>query len=233
MKLHHLIVFSALLGGAFTTAARAEVLDLTTVTGKTYKQCRVIQMDPDGVMFRHAAGAGKVLFKDLIKPLRDHFGFDPATLQAHEDKIKEEKAKARKLAEERARELMKQRQEAVNLALERQALFVLQQAAAVAQQYNQSYNVNNVGGFVSLGGTFDGGGYYRAGSRRSSLNWNMGCYNNYGWGGYGGFGYGFGYGQNCGNGYTPRPFFAVPGIGPNATPTSCPPRVIHGSGVAR
>ena len=240
MKLHHLIVFSALLGGAMCSEVRAEIIDLTTVSGKTYRQCRVVQMDPDGVLFRSANGAGKVLFKDLIKPLRDHFGFDPAKLKAHEEQVKEEKIKERKIVEERAREIMKQRQEAVDLALERQALYVLQQAALAAQS-NQGYNLG--GGFVSLGGTFDGGDYKVRGSssRRNSINWYATTAGLIGpGGGYFGYpqgGYGFGH-QGCynqggyGYGFTPRPFFAVPGIGPNVAPmAACPPRVIHGSGV--
>lgn len=217
MRLRPLLVFSVLLIVALSSHARAEIMDLTTVAGKTYKQCRVVKLDPDGVLFRHSNGAGKVLFKDLIKPLRDHFGFDPVKLKAHEDKVQADKAQARKVAEERAREMMKEREEAINRAMERQALYALQQAAAMAQA-NQGYHL---GSFVSLGGTFEGGDYFRAGKRRSSFNWCVGNTGLWAPGGYAHGGYGF----------TPRPFFAVPGIGPNVMPAACPPRVIRGSGV--
>jgi hypothetical protein len=219
MKLHHLIVFSAFFCGALCSTVRAEVIDLTTVTGKTYKQCRVVKLDPDGVLFRHSNGAGKVLFKDLIKPLRDHFGFDPSKLKAHEEKVQADKAKERKIAEERARELMKQRQEAIEQALDRQALFALQQANALAQA--QAAQGGNLGSFVALGGAFDGNDYVRDGNRRHAYNWYVGQL---------GMNPGFCY-PGASYGYTPRPFFAVPGIGPNVWPSAaCPPRVIHGSG---
>lgn len=241
MKLHHLFVFSALLGGAMCSDARAELIDLTTVTGKTYRQCRVVRMDPDGVLFRHANGAGKVLFQNMTKPLREHFGFDPAKLKAHEAKVKADKANERKIAEERAREVMKQREEAVERALDHQALYALQQVAALAQA-NQGYNLGNV---VSLGTTFGSGDYFRpASNRRNSLKWTLsnvgywgsgiayGGVGNFGYGGGYGFGGGYGLGGCYNGGFTPRPFFAVPGVGPNYVPAAaCPPRVIHGSGV--
>ena len=233
MKLHHLIVFSALLGGAVSSGARAEIIDLTTVSGKTYRQCRVVQIDPDGVMFRHSNGAGKVLFKDLTKELREHFNFDPEKLKAHEEQVKAEKAKLREITEQRAREMMKQRQEAVDLALDRQALYALQQAAAVAQSnQGQGGFYSNLGGFVTLGDAFDGRDYSRAshGNRRNALNWYAGQLNLGGWssgGCYPAGNWGFNPVANCG-GFTPRPFFAVPGIGPNVAPlAACPPRGLH------
>ena len=214
---------TALMLAAMLSLASADVIDLTTTNGRTYKQCRIVKMEPDGVSFRHAKGAGKILFKDLTKDLREHFDFDPVRAQAHEEKLKADKAKERAEKLQKAQEIMKAHQDAVNRALETQALAALTQALAQARDYQSS------GGFVSLTGglsnvplgpVFDGRDYERRDGRFRSpvLNW---------------------YGQAVGQfhpgdnnrGFTPRSFFAVPGLGPNYVPQSAVPcaPVIRGS----
>lgn len=203
--------------------SQAETMTLTTTTGRTYEQCRIVKMEPDGVSFRHEKGAGKILFKDLTKDLREHFDFDPVRAQAHEEKLKADKAKERAEKLQKAQEIMKAHQDAVNRALETQALTALTQALAQARDYQSNGGfVTLTGGLsnVPLGPVFDGRDYERRDGRFHSpvLNW---------------------YGQRVGHfhpgsythGFTPRSFFAVPGLGPNDVPqqtTRCLP-VIRGS----
>lgn len=213
---------TALMLAAMLSMASADVIDLTTTTGRTYRQCRIVKMEPDGLSFRHANGAGKVLFKDLTKDLREHFDYDPVRAHAHEEKLKADKAKARAENLKRAEEIMKTHQEAVNRALETQALSALTQALAQAQG-NQDYNgfVTLTGGLSNapIGPVFEGYDYYRNNGRFRSpaLNWygnqvglfHPGSYN---------------------HGFTPRSFFAVPGLGPNYVPHAPAYRgpIIHG-----
>ena len=195
--------------------SQAETMTLTTTTGRTYEQCRIVKMEPDGVSFRHAKGAGKILFKDLTKDLREHFDFDPVRAQAHEEKLKADKAKERAEKLQKAQEIMKAHQDAVNRALETQALAALTQALAQARDYQSNGGfVTLTGGLsnVPLGPVFDGRDYERRDGRFRSpvLNW---------------------YGQSVGHfhpgsynhGFTPRSFFAVPGLGPNYVPQSAVP----------
>jgi hypothetical protein len=67
---------TALMLAAMLSLASADVIELTTTNGRTYKQCRIVKMETDGVSFPHANGAGKVLFKGLTKDLHEHFDYD-------------------------------------------------------------------------------------------------------------------------------------------------------------
>jgi hypothetical protein len=210
---------TALMLAAMLSLASADVIDLTTTNGRTYKQCRIVKMETDGVSFRHANGAGKVLFKDLTKDLREHFDYDPVRAQAHEEKLKADKAKARAETLKKAEEVFKAHQEAVNRALEKQALNALTQALAQAQA-NQGTN-----SFVTLTGSqwnaplgpvFESQHDYRNSGRFRSpaLNWCGQAVGQFHPGGHN-------------RGFTPRSFFAVPGLGPNYVPqpvVPCVPR---------
>ena len=194
---------------------QAETITLTTTAGRTYQQCRIVKMEPDGVSFRHAKGAGKVLFKDLTKDLREHFDYDPVRAQAHEEKLKADKAKERAEKIQKAQEMMVAHQEAVNRALETQALTALTQALAQAREYqSQGGFVTLTGGLssASLGPVWDARDYEHSNGRyhRPVLNWlghNVGHF----------------YPSSCNPSFTPRPFFAVPGLGPNYVPTHTVP----------
>ena len=63
----------------FLTAslASAAIPEITTLTGKTYRQCEIVRVHPDGVSFTHATGAAKVLFEDLSPVWQGRLGYDP------------------------------------------------------------------------------------------------------------------------------------------------------------
>lgn len=223
MRLPSVFVSSLLLSAVLPL--RAELLELITVTGKTYHQCRVVKIEPDGVSFRHASGAGKVLFKDLTKPLRDHFGFDPVKARAHEEKLRAEKKQTRAAAEEKARVEWQARVVVIERMMEQETQQLLRAAL------NQSQGMRG-GDWITLSGssplfpmgvTLDGSDYYRAGHREA---WSPWC----------GVRHGVpqfvnptpGYAGSVG--FRPGPFIAVPGIGPNVPVAALRARVpVRGS----
>ncbi len=66
---------------ALTPLARAE--DVTTLSGTTYHQVRVVRVEPDGVTWAHAAGLCKVDFTDLPEAVRKTYHFDPKQATAY------------------------------------------------------------------------------------------------------------------------------------------------------
>jgi Skp family chaperone for outer membrane proteins len=260
MKLRTLL---ALLAISASTLLKAEVLELTTIGGKTYHDCRILKVDPDGVLFRHSSGAGKVLFKDMTRSMRDHFGYDAEKAKAHEEKVATERKKTREVAMKQAYEAAKQQQEAINRQAENQALVAIQNA------FSQNNNASMTNGWIALSGglplgqSYDGRGYvrgdqYGCGStvmQRLSCNARGVVEGRVGFSQSNQFGAGsvtarnrlpitngryFNTGCNTSacntnyfnntlcTGFTPRPFFAVPGVGINVAPQTCAP-VMHGS----
>lgn len=85
----------------FLTAslASAAIPEITTLAGKTYRQCEIVRVHPDGVSFTHATGAAKVLFEDISPAWRGRLGYDPAKAERY----RREQEEKRKLAEEARR----------------------------------------------------------------------------------------------------------------------------------
>lgn len=62
----------------------APLPQISTLTGKTYRQCEIVKVHPDGVSFTHANGAAKVLFTDLSAEWRVRLGYDPVKAKAYQ-----------------------------------------------------------------------------------------------------------------------------------------------------
>ena len=56
--------------------------DLTTTTGKTYKQARVFRVEPDGITYMYAGGMSKIPFTELPEAVRKQYNYDPAAAKA-------------------------------------------------------------------------------------------------------------------------------------------------------
>jgi hypothetical protein len=52
-------------------------LSITTISGITYYDCTVNQIDPDGVRVLHSKGAAKIPFSDLEESYRKKYNYDP------------------------------------------------------------------------------------------------------------------------------------------------------------
>lgn len=107
-----ILVLSLSLG--LQSASAESIGDIATLRGKTYRQCEIVNIHPDGISFTHANGAAKVLFTDLPAPARQRFGYDPAKAAAYEQEIAEQR-----LAEKQAR-LKRQQELGEALALAQQ-----------------------------------------------------------------------------------------------------------------
>jgi hypothetical protein len=70
---------------------------IVTQAGKTFYQCQLLHVYPDGVSFAHRDGAAKIPFKELPADLRGQFRYDPKA----EAEYQKEKAAARKAEQER------------------------------------------------------------------------------------------------------------------------------------
>lgn len=108
MKHSSLLTLAAL--AAFTAAAAADTI--TTLRGKTFRDCKIAQVHPDGISFTHRSGAAKILFTDLPASLRSKYGYDRKKADAYAKKIVE----ARKEREKRTQEFLAREQEAIEAA---------------------------------------------------------------------------------------------------------------------
>lgn len=98
-----------LLTPALAAAAPSlEMAVIETIHGKSYRQCKIVQRDADGVAFTHQKGTARVLFSDLPEATRTELGYSAkaaADLQKAREHEREEKANERQRKAERAAEL--------------------------------------------------------------------------------------------------------------------------------
>jgi hypothetical protein len=172
---------------AASLAHAAPIAKITTLTGKTYRQCQIVRVHPDGVSFRHADGAAKVLFTDLSKEWRARLGYAAEKAAAYKqelaDKREAEKAARAKVEEARFKLLAEAAERARIQSLGQEA----QVRATVQEQQNFGPSVIPV--LPALGAAHQPGGDYGRYERPYTPYWN---------GGYGypaGYGYGYNYGS--------------------------------------
>src|ERR1041385_5894876 len=72
-------------------------MDITTLDGKTYADCRVSKVFPDSLCLLHSGGGARVKFTDLPEPVRTQFGYDPERAAAFERAEAEREARERAL----------------------------------------------------------------------------------------------------------------------------------------
>jgi hypothetical protein len=68
---------------AAAPAAKAPVLsnllgNITTLDGKSYQNCRLLKVDPDGIVVNHSDGILKINFGLLPPDMKTRFGYNPA-----------------------------------------------------------------------------------------------------------------------------------------------------------
>ena len=72
-------------------------LDLSTLDGKTYSDCRVSKVFPDSICVLYAGGGARVKFTNLPEPIRFQFGYQPEQAAAFERAEAEREARERAL----------------------------------------------------------------------------------------------------------------------------------------
>lgn len=118
MKLRIIPATLSLLLTGFLSAAPGSSDSLGTITtslGRSYNDCRVCQIDPDGVIFAHQKGIAKVLFGELPETLRTKLGYDAQKASEYAKEQAEKKRRALELQAELQKELIKA-QAAVSVA---------------------------------------------------------------------------------------------------------------------
>ena len=182
-----LLLTALLLSLAPASAAPKNYGSITTREGKTYYDCQVMRIYPDGVSFAHRNGAAKIAFADLPETLRTEFRYDPKV----EAEYQKEQAALRKAEEERQRQqeiVMQERLMEARMA-EASYLATASRIATTPSTITGAQTPAWVGSPI-IGPAV--GGY----GRRSYSG-----YGGYGYGGYGYGGYGYGGGYYSGYGY--------------------------------
>jgi len=133
-----LFVVSAVLPGV----AAVEHLDvIQTLQGRTYRDCSIKQVQPDGVSFIHSNGAAKILFSDLSEPLKQKLGYSEERLIQYENERatrefmeRERRIKAQQAAAEQAKQYLEIRVQILERAarLQDQRNWIAQQQMAAA-----------------------------------------------------------------------------------------------------
>lgn len=194
---------------------------ITTRNGKSFYECQVMHIYPDGVTFSHRNGAARIPFADLPENLRREFRYDPKA----EAEYQKEQAALRKAEQERQKQQEIAMQERLMEAKMAEASYLASanrlapMAAAGADLQTPSWvgtpitgpavggRSYNGGSYSSFGYPFgySGSGYYSGSSYGYPYGgYSYGGYPYYG-GAYGGYSYGGypGYGGYYGGGYRP------------------------------
>jgi hypothetical protein len=64
--------------------------DLTTLSGKIYRDYNVTRVEPDGLSVTHHDGVAKISFSDLSEDLRKKYGYDSSAASEYARRVKEE-----------------------------------------------------------------------------------------------------------------------------------------------
>lgn len=97
-----IVLLFTLLLAAPSMAAVPATRTITTRVGKSFYQCQMVRIHPDGVSFTHRDGAAKIAFKDLPESLRRELRYDPekaAADQREQQALRREELKRQKLRE--------------------------------------------------------------------------------------------------------------------------------------
>lgn len=141
MKTTLLLLFAAL-----GCASAAPLEKLTTLSGKSFRQCEIKRVQPDGITFTHATGAAKILFTDLSPEWRSKFGYSPAKAAAWKEEQEAEKRRQQAARRQREEELGRAVAEAEQRARIRQLGQLAQaQALLTAQAAAQQAAAPQVG----------------------------------------------------------------------------------------
>ncbi|MGV3663526.1 MAG: hypothetical protein ACO1TE_25375 [Prosthecobacter sp.] len=116
-----------------SAASDTRVDTIQTIQGRTYRQCKILQREADGIAFAHQKGIARVLFSDLPASTRYELGYDAkaaAALELSRKQQRLERLEAQRLQQKRAAE-----QQAARLAAQRQYALWQQQAAMFGYPY--------------------------------------------------------------------------------------------------
>jgi len=185
------VLFIALLLSVVpASAAPKNYGTITTRDGRSFYQCKVMRVYPDGVSFTHRNGAAKIAFADLPEILRTEFRYDPKA----EAEYQKEQAALRKAEQERQRQQEIVMQEQLMEARMAEASY-LASASRIASTQATTAGAQTPSwvGTPITGPAVGGRSYSGSSSSRFGYGYPMGGYYSgasYGYPGYGGYSYG-------------------------------------------
>lgn len=160
-----LLALSMLLAlGSFTQAALPNQIDeFTTLTGRTYRKCRISQIHPDGVSFFHSKGAAKVLFADVSDTWKQKLGYNAKRAEEFQKEatmkkfVEQERiAKAREQAAAQERQNTEIRLRIIERAFEFQARQQVLQQQQLAAYYGTQVTVTGPAPAIGWPGNYIG-----------------------------------------------------------------------------
>jgi hypothetical protein len=134
-------------------------LDITTLDGKVYADCRISRVYPDSVCILYSGGGARVKFMNLPESLRTQYGFEPGRAEAFEKAEAAREQQERALVE--AQRLQNQAQRNAAAAVPNQS--VGGQVSAPAGNPGASYSGGALAGAVTANAF--GGGFQRNGAQ--------------------------------------------------------------------
>lgn len=142
------LLLSCLLVASVTLSGVASVQHLNqiqTLQGRTYRDCNIKQVQPDGVSFTHSKGAAKILFSDLDDRLKKKFGFSEKKLAEYEEgratrefMERERRIKAQQAAAEQEKRNLEIRVQILERAAQRQEQRIQWSQQQLAAAYGMS-----------------------------------------------------------------------------------------------
>jgi hypothetical protein len=142
MKYLALLPVLLLSAGSLSLAASpSSIPEFKTLTGRTYRQCRITQVHPDGVSFFHSKGAAKVLFADLSDTWKSKLGYDARRAETYEKEQRMRKfVEQERLAKAREQHAAQQRQQAeLQLKILERALLLEERRLLLGQSQLAAY----------------------------------------------------------------------------------------------
>lgn len=153
-------------------ASSDSITSITTNLGRSYQNCRVCQVDPDGVIIAHQKGMAKLLFSELPDSLRSKLGYDAQKAADHVKEVAESKRRAQELRVELQKEMIKAHA-AVNVA-------ALQSGGFAQPSYGMGGGYMDypgwTGGLYGWDNSLFNGGYPGPVGNYYGRSWNNGCW---------------------------------------------------------
>ncbi len=181
------LFIALLLSVAPASAAPKDYGTITTREGKSFYECKVMHIYPDGVSFTHRDGAAKIPFADLPENLRTEFRYDPKA----EAEYQKEQAALRKAEQERQKQQEIVMQERLMEAKMAEASYLATASRIATATPSAGGQTPSWVGTPITGPAVGGRGY-------SSSSYGRFGYGGYGYGGYGGSYTGISYGYPYG-----------------------------------
>jgi hypothetical protein len=154
------------LGLANTSTAQDEKIpEITTASGKTYRDVRITKVTPSEVSIAHEAGAARIPFAELPEDLKAKLGYDPAKAEAHKQAAAKAAAEAQMQNAEAAKKAAMLKSAS---AIKAQVLRVHLDEGFVVVNAKQASSDSGIVVSSSQQSGFGGGGYYAPGAAQPS-----------------------------------------------------------------